>query len=68
MHTIQVALDGLDNILKVGDMDKSEGGARATNQYARYVEECGGMHMIHNLQQHDTNDAKREEKKKKDEP
>lgn len=50
---IQVALDGLDNILKVGDMDKTQSGPGATNQYARYVEECGGMHMIHNLQQHD---------------
>ena len=50
---IQVALDGLDNILKVGEMDKQAAGPGATNQYARYVEECGGMHMIHNLQQHD---------------
>lgn len=50
---IQVALDGLDNILKVGEMDKQSAGPGATNQYARYVEECGGMHMIHNLQQHD---------------
>lgn len=50
---IQVALDGLDNILKVGEMDKQAAGPGATNQYARYVEECGGMHTIHNLQQHD---------------
>lgn len=50
---IQVALDGLDNILKVGEMDKQAAGPGAINQYARYVEECGGMHTIHNLQQHD---------------
>lgn len=50
---IQVALDGLDNILKVGEMDKSAQGPGAVNQYAMYVEEAGGMVTIHNLQQHD---------------
>jgi importin subunit alpha-1 len=51
---IQVALDGLENILKVGEADKenglSEGGV---NQYALYVEEAGGMISIHNLQHHE---------------
>ena len=50
---IQVALDGLDNILKVGEMDKAAQGPGAQNQYANFVEEAGGMHTIHNLQQHD---------------
>lgn len=50
---IQVALDGLDNILKIGEMDKQTAGAGAVNQYAQYVEEAGGMITIHNLQQHD---------------
>lgn len=50
---IQVALDGLDNILKVGEMDKSAAGPGAVNQYALFVEEAGGMVTIHNLQQHD---------------
>ncbi|KAJ3763061.1 armadillo-type protein [Lentinula raphanica] len=50
---IQVALDGLDNILKVGEMDKAAAGPGAVNQYATYVEEAGGMITIHNLQQHD---------------
>ncbi|KAF8640688.1 hypothetical protein AX17_000344 [Amanita inopinata Kibby_2008] len=50
---IQVALDGLDNILKVGEMDKIAAGPGAVNQYAVYVEEAGGMVTIHNLQQHD---------------
>ncbi len=34
-------------------MDKQNAGPGATNQYARFVEECGGMHTIHNLQTHD---------------
>jgi hypothetical protein len=50
---IQVALDGLDNILKIGEMDKQSAGPGAVNQYALYVEEAGGMVVIHNLQQHD---------------
>ncbi|KAF5385252.1 hypothetical protein D9615_001452 [Tricholomella constricta] len=50
---IQVALDGLDNILKIGEMDKVAAGPGAVNQYALYVEEAGGMITIHNLQQHD---------------
>lgn len=50
---IQVALDGLDNILKIGEMDKQAAGLGAVNQYAMYVEEASGMLTIHNLQQHD---------------
>lgn len=50
---IQVALDGLDNILKIGEIDKAAAGPGAVNQYALYVEEAGGMITIHNLQQHD---------------
>jgi importin subunit alpha-1 len=40
---LQVALDGLDNILKIGEMDKDANGAGAFNQYAVYIEEAGGM-------------------------
>ena len=51
---IQVALDGLENILKVGEMDKDANAAQtgqpAMNTYALYVEEAGGMEKIHNLQ------------------
>ena len=53
---IQVALDGLDNILKVGELDRQAGGPGAVNQYALFVEEAGGMVTIHNLQSHDNLD------------
>lgn len=48
---IQVALDGLENILKVGEMDKeaTEGG-EPINRYALFIEECGGMEKIHDCQ------------------
>ena len=48
---IQVALDGLENILKVGDLDKqAAGGAEQINRYALFIEECGGMEKIHDCQ------------------
>lgn len=50
---VQVALDGLENILKVGEEDKNAAGAGAINSYAAFVEECGGMVTIHNLQHHE---------------
>jgi len=52
---IQVALDGLENILKVGDMEKVND-HEGINRYALYIEECGGMEKIHNLQVHDNID------------
>ena len=50
---IQVALDGLENILKVGEIDKEQAGPGGVNQYAQYIEEAGGMVAIHNLQHHE---------------
>lgn len=48
---IQVALDGLENILKVGDLDKqAAGGPEQINRYALFIEECGGMEKIHDCQ------------------
>ncbi|KAF8474004.1 importin subunit alpha-1 [Kalaharituber pfeilii] len=46
---IQVALDGLENILKVGEMDKSNN-QQNVNLYAMYIEEAGGMEKIHQAQ------------------
>src|SRR6202000_2342821 len=49
---IQVALDGLENILKVGEMDKeaNEANGEPINRYALFIEECGGMEKIHDCQ------------------
>ncbi|PKY49497.1 hypothetical protein RhiirA4_445895 [Rhizophagus irregularis] len=46
---IQVALNNLENILKVGEIDKADG----INQFVLFVEEAGGMEKIHNLQNHE---------------
>ncbi|KIY03828.1 uncharacterized protein Z520_00519 [Fonsecaea multimorphosa CBS 102226] len=51
---IQVALDGLENILKVGEMDKEAADPRSpegqVNRYALFIEEAGGMEKIHDCQ------------------
>jgi len=51
---IQVALDGLENILKVGEMDKeanADGAAgEPINRFALFIEEVGGMEKIHDCQ------------------
>ncbi len=45
---IQVALDGLENILKIGDLDKASNAG--VNRFALYIEEAGGMEKIHACQ------------------
>ena len=50
---IQVALDGLENILKVGDIDKQASenpSEQGINRYALFIEEAGGMEKIHDCQ------------------
>jgi len=44
-----VALEGIDNILKVGQADGKSG----ENKYANIVEECGGLDKIEALQRHE---------------
>ena len=48
---IMVALDGLENILRVGEADKERNAG--INQYALFIEEAGGMEKINNLQIHE---------------
>lgn len=45
---IQVALNGLENILKAGDLDKTK-----PNPYAVLIEECYGLyHIFSAINQH----------------
>ncbi|KAG1468463.1 hypothetical protein G6F56_003816 [Rhizopus delemar] len=46
-----VALDGLENILRIGEKEKHNS-PEGYNPYALSVEECGGVDHIHNLQNH----------------
>ncbi|OMH79647.1 Importin subunit alpha-1 [Zancudomyces culisetae] len=54
-RAILVALDGLENILKVGELDMNQRNLEI-NHYALMIEEVGGMEKIHNLQMHDNID------------
>lgn len=47
---VEVALNGVDNILKVGQADANITGSQ--NMYALKVEECGGLDKIEYLQGH----------------
>lgn len=50
---VQVSLDGLENILKIGEMDKtthSANGEQTINRFALFIEEVGGMEKIHDCQ------------------
>lgn len=51
-RVIQVALDGLENILKVGEMDRNVTGD-GVNKMAEYIEVADGSDKIHQLQMHD---------------
>lgn len=48
---IMVALEGIENILRVGVKDMPRYGG--INKYAEFVEECGGLDLIEELQRHD---------------
>lgn len=49
---VTVALEGLENILKVGDTDMKKRGL-VYNEHARAVEECGGVPRLENLWSHE---------------
>ncbi|KAI9005886.1 armadillo-type protein [Gaertneriomyces semiglobifer] len=51
---VQVALDGLENILKVGELERMD--HNGTNEMAIYIEEAQGVEKIYQLQLHDNAD------------
>nr|XP_025662372.1 importin subunit alpha-4 isoform X2 [Arachis hypogaea] len=53
---VTVCLEGLDNILKVGEADKEMGHNGGINIFAQMVDECEGLDKIENLQTHDNNE------------
>lgn len=53
---VTVCLEGLENILKVGEADKEMGMNGGVNLYAQMIEECDGLDKIENLQTHDNNE------------
>uniref|UniRef100_A0A2N9JAL8 Importin subunit alpha n=1 Tax=Fagus sylvatica TaxID=28930 RepID=A0A2N9JAL8_FAGSY len=53
---VTVCLEGLENILKVGEADKEMGLNEGVNLYAQAIDECEGLDKIENLQTHDNNE------------
>lgn len=53
---VTVCLEGLENILKVGEADKEMGLNGGINIYAQMIDDCEGLDKIENLQSHDNND------------
>ncbi|XP_048230471.1 importin subunit alpha [Ricinus communis] len=53
---VTVCLEGLENILKVGEAEKNLGNTGDANLYAQMIDEAEGLEKIENLQSHDNND------------
>ncbi|MQL95110.1 hypothetical protein Taro_027773 [Colocasia esculenta] len=50
---VTVSLEGLENILKVGEAEKNMGVTGGVNLYAQMIEDAEGLEKIENLQSHD---------------
>ncbi|KAJ6683105.1 IMPORTIN ALPHA [Salix koriyanagi] len=50
---VTVCLEGLENILKVGEADKNVSDTGGVNLYAQMIDEAEGLEKIENLQSHD---------------
>lgn len=53
---VTVCLEGLENILKVGEAEKSAGNTGEVNSYAQMIDDAEGLEKIENLQSHDNNE------------
>lgn len=53
---VTVCLEGLENILKIGETEKNLGTSGGVNVYAQMVEDAEGLDKIENLQSHDNNE------------
>ncbi|XP_020225483.1 importin subunit alpha-1-like [Cajanus cajan] len=53
---VTVCLEGLENILKVGEAEKSLGNTGDVNLYAQMIDDAEGLEKIENLQSHDNNE------------
>ncbi|XP_020254907.1 importin subunit alpha-2-like [Asparagus officinalis] len=50
---VTVCLEGLENILRVGEAEKNQGTTGSVNLYAQLIDEAEGLEKIENLQSHD---------------
>ncbi|KAL6564141.1 hypothetical protein OROMI_015591 [Orobanche minor] len=53
---VTVCLEGLQNILKVGEAEKNQGNTGDVNVFAQMIDDAEGLEKIENLQNHDNNE------------
>uniref|UniRef100_A0A251TE75 Importin subunit alpha n=1 Tax=Helianthus annuus TaxID=4232 RepID=A0A251TE75_HELAN len=53
---VTVSLEGLENILKVGEVEKQAGNSGDVNFFAQLIDDADGLEKIENLQSHDNNE------------
>ncbi|KAH6766484.1 importin alpha isoform 1 [Perilla frutescens var. hirtella] len=53
---VTVCLEGLENILKVGEAEKNQGNTVDVNVFAQMIDDAEGLEKIENLQSHDNNE------------
>ncbi|KAH7444304.1 hypothetical protein KP509_02G072800 [Ceratopteris richardii] len=53
---VTVCLEGLENILKVGEAEKELGNTGGINMYAQLIDDAEGLEKIESLQMHDNTD------------
>ncbi|CAA0825482.1 Importin subunit alpha-1 [Striga hermonthica] len=53
---VTVCLEGLENILKVGEAEKTQGNTGDVNVFAQMIDDAEGLEKIENLQSHDNNE------------
>ncbi|KAG9157206.1 hypothetical protein Leryth_004881 [Lithospermum erythrorhizon] len=53
---VTVSLEGLENILKVGEAEKNAGNSGDVNVYAQMIDDAEGLEKIETLQSHDNNE------------
>ena len=53
---VTVCLEGLENILKVGEAEKVLGNTGGVNIYAQYIDDAEGLEKSENLQSHENNE------------
>lgn len=53
---VTVCLEGLENILKVGEAEKTQGSCGDVNAFAQLIDDAEGLEKIENLQSHDNNE------------
>lgn len=56
-RTILVCLDGLENILKVGEGEKIQGNTGNVNIFAQMIDDVEGLEKMETLQNHDNNEV-----------